>query len=175
MGGQAPPATGTQWRFCEKGWEAVKGAPCGHGQVSMDPHCLPHPQAAALHTQLHSHQPVHVLHAPGSSHPHPRPAATSTEPRIQGPGPYPVGPGEHRPSSSQTGVPPPLMGRRFPSHPLLGAVFLTLDHAEDFGRGAPNSAAFIVDSPSPSLEFSVLSIILQTTGLSHPERVFCWR
>lgn len=45
MGGQAPPATGTPWWFCErKGWEVVKGAPCGHRPVSMGPHCLPIPR-----------------------------------------------------------------------------------------------------------------------------------
>ncbi|KAM7057884.1 gastric inhibitory polypeptide receptor isoform 5-T5 [Molossus nigricans] len=47
-------------------------------------------QAAALHSQLHPHQPVHIFHAAGSSHPHPRLAATPTWPLPWGPGSYPV-------------------------------------------------------------------------------------
>lgn len=171
-GGQAPPGTGTQWWLHEKkGWEAVKGAPCGHGQVSMGPHCLPNPQASALHSQLHSHQPVHVFHASGSSHPHPRPAAASTGPRTRGPGPYPVEPGEHPPSSSQVGIPPPLGGRRFPRYSLpttRATVSSLLTTPNAFGEGPPTQPPALFTPSSPLSECSILFLILPTTGLSHP-------
>ena len=68
------------------------------------------PQAAALHSQLHPHQPVHVLHAAGSCHPHPGPSASSPWPLPWGSGPYPVEPGEQHPSLSQIEILPPLVG-----------------------------------------------------------------
>ncbi|XP_036088399.1 gastric inhibitory polypeptide receptor isoform X10 [Rousettus aegyptiacus] len=53
-------------------------------------------QAAALHSQLHPHQPVHVFHAAGGSHPHTRQAATSPWPLPRGPGSSPLEPGSSR-------------------------------------------------------------------------------
>ena len=67
-------------------------------------------QAAALHSKLHPHQPVHVFHAAGSCHPHPGPSASSPWSLPWGSGPYPVEPGEQHPSLSQIEILPPLVG-----------------------------------------------------------------
>ncbi|XP_074225505.1 gastric inhibitory polypeptide receptor isoform X4 [Camelus bactrianus] len=68
-------------------------------------------QAAALHSQLHPYQPVHIFHAAGNSHPHPRPSASSNWPLSWGSGPSPV---ESGPSclSHSPGHDPVLRGRQ---------------------------------------------------------------
>ncbi|XP_047567957.1 gastric inhibitory polypeptide receptor isoform X3 [Lutra lutra] len=84
------------------GSTADSGAAAGHvhrGLLPVPRHAAASPthleflQAATLHSQLHPHQPVHVFHAAGGSHPHPRPFATSTGPLPRGPGSCPVEPG----------------------------------------------------------------------------------
>ncbi|KAM5208378.1 gastric inhibitory polypeptide receptor isoform 5-T5 [Hipposideros larvatus] len=93
-------------------------------------------QAAALHSQLHPHQPVHVFHAAGSSHPHPRPVATSIWPLPWGPGPYPVEPGSScLPNSSDRD--PVLRGRQL--HVAVGGGHLPAQASGACGglRGGP--------------------------------------
>lgn len=159
-----PLGTGTRWWFREKwGWEAAKGAPRGRGRVSMGPPCLPNHQAAALHSKLHSHQPVHVLHAPGGSHPHPRPAAASSGPRARGPGPHPLEPGECSPCSSRLGIQPPLVGRRFPRYPLLRALATVSSLWTTPERDSHRPLRHLL-----CWHFPILFLLFPTTGLSHP-------
>nr|XP_036861396.1 gastric inhibitory polypeptide receptor isoform X5 [Manis javanica] len=102
-------------------------------------------QAAALHSQLHPHQPVHVLHAARGGHPHPRPSAASTRPLPWGPGPSPVEPG---PSCLPLGPDrdPVLRGRQL--HVAAGGGRLPAQPPGAGGRLREGSLALL---PSPRL------------------------
>ncbi|XP_036914664.1 gastric inhibitory polypeptide receptor isoform X2 [Sturnira hondurensis] len=95
-GGQPPPATSS--RPVVVLWEeglggGLRGSVWPRTGLQESPDCLPNPQAAALHSKLHPHQPVHLFHAAGGSHPHPRPAAASARPLPWGPDSRSVEPG----------------------------------------------------------------------------------